>query len=140
MATIRALTALQQRELRLAGYERFFGEEFVIRDRQVRKLGFERYSQYLESPLWLEGANRTYLLREGNRGECFVCGSPEIHLHHRTYHSLGREHSRDLVPLCGHHHRGAHGVYNFGYPLWIAHAALKAKVQGGRLEEWRDFL
>jgi hypothetical protein len=38
-----------------------------------------------------------------------VCGTADhLQLHHRTYARLGRERLRDLILLCGDHHKFAH--------------------------------
>jgi hypothetical protein len=40
----------------------------------------------------------------GRPHQCFVCGSAEIQLHHKTYDRIGAEALDDLVPLCDRHH------------------------------------
>ena len=42
-------------------------------------------------------------------GECAICGSNQIHLHHIRYGACGRKtYMGNVIPLCDKHHRLVH--------------------------------
>lgn len=71
------------------------------------------YSRYLQTEHWC-GVRDKALRRAGNR--CCLCNSPgELHVHHRTYLTIGHEADSDVICLCAdchsifHRHRTAEG-------------------------------
>lgn len=68
------------------------------------------YAEYMRSPAWAAKRERWKAHRSRYQRRCRVCSSRNYHLHHRTYVRLGREHMRDLVPLCERHHDSLHAL------------------------------
>lgn len=69
------------------------------RDRNVRKIGFATYADYLASPLWAR-IRREAMERSGRRCEC--CGQPAVQVHHRSYAvaCLLGQRPQWLTPIC----------------------------------------
>lgn len=84
--------------------------------RDLKRLGFAEYREYLGSRRWKE--TRAAFLAV--HPECFVCGTRErVEPHHRTYKRIGRERWRDyyrgdLVALC----RRCHGLTHRAARYW----------------------
>lgn len=55
---------------------------YLQRDRNLRKLGFSTYREYLQSDLWKD--IRTEVL-EKNKHKCFFCGCKAFEVHHLWY-------------------------------------------------------
>lgn len=72
---------------------------------QLRKIGFERYADYLASDHW-QTIRREYA--ESDLPQRCACGAVYESLHHLTYERLGSEWLGDLEPLCDSCHRKAH--------------------------------
>jgi len=71
------------------------------------RLPHEEHGDYLRSHAW-KVTREAALRHAGNR--CQVCnGSAHLHVHHRTYERLGREHPSDLTVLCRKCHAIFHG-------------------------------
>lgn len=74
----------------------------------TRALRGKNYREYLQSAEW---KTRRALAIETAGGRCQLCNAPgPLHVHHRTYERVGREHPGDLTVLCApchsrHHHR-----------------------------------
>lgn len=68
-----------------------------------KALGFETYQDYLNSYLWKE--KRDWIIEVlGDR--CSVCGSRKnLHVHHKTYDSVGNEGQEDVEVLCSECHK-----------------------------------
>jgi hypothetical protein len=65
------------------------------------------YQEYLQSDAW-KIRREWKLQRAGHR--CQVCnGREDLHVHHRTYDNIGREHEEDLTVLCKDCHALYHG-------------------------------
>lgn len=68
------------------------------------------YHTYIRSQKWARRRAR-YFRRHAYC--CTICGTDRrVELHHHTYQRLGRERDKDLVPLCGIHHKGVHAYHN----------------------------
>jgi len=78
---------------------------YPARDRLLRLMGYESYSQYLASALWRR-IREAALARDG--GKC-RCGSPATQVHHKNYNllTLQGECLSGLVSVCGGCHYGA---------------------------------
>lgn len=70
----------------------------------------DAYSAYLESKYWK--AFRLKAIHKAE-GRCERCGGiPDaLHVHHKHYHSLGRESLGDVMVVCEVCHKIIHGVY-----------------------------
>ncbi|SDT37294.1 hypothetical protein SAMN04515669_3765 [Jiangella sp. DSM 45060] len=71
----------------------------------------------MASPRWWRRRERWYhdeVTATGRAPRCAVCGTEWTltsgDLHHATYENLGREHHRDLVPMCRTCHERLHQV------------------------------
>lgn len=83
------------------------------RDRRLRALGYEDYSDYLRSPQWgaVKRRYRESLLPQ----ECGLCRSDgPLEFHHKTYERVGEEELRDIVPLCHGCHSMVHDLERRG--------------------------
>lgn len=63
---------------------------------------FNTLDDYESSPLWALAKQRYKL--SGRPMVCFICGSDEVEIHHRSYANVGHESLDDLVPCCPDHH------------------------------------
>lgn len=80
-------------------------------------LGYESYSDYLNSTVWKEKA----LAIKKHMGEkCEICFSKEsLEVHHITYNNITNESLKDLVVLCKSCHEEAHKSNNENVKLKI---------------------
>lgn len=87
-------------------------------------LGYASYAAYLSSPHWSMVRRRYFrsrlVKRDANGAPtCSACGAAGVlHLHHRTYKSLGCERLNHLILLCETHHGEAHRLHSAGMSLW----------------------
>ena len=74
------------------------------REQRLRRLGFDSYADYLDSPEWqsVKGRYRASSLPQ----DCHICGAAAEVMHHKTYDRVGEEDLTDLAPLC----HGCHGI------------------------------
>jgi hypothetical protein len=73
------------------------------------------YSTYIASAQW---ATKRRQALEHHGHYCPACGTTQdLHVHHRTYQNLGREHMDDLIPLCTACHQGVHDLADTGMDL-----------------------
>lgn len=85
--------------------EREGGDKIAYRERDaaLRTLGFESYTQYLESDLWKSIRRRVI---ERDKGRCRLCNGQAVQVHHRSYR-IETLRGQDLQPLaaicCGCH-------------------------------------
>ena len=78
-----------------------------IRHRYNKEIWCEKYSNYLESPIWKK--LRAKALKRDNH-ICQDCGERATQVHHRTYATLYTDDEfDDLVSLCRDCHRTRHG-------------------------------
>jgi hypothetical protein len=66
------------------------------------------YSDYLKTPEW-NTRRRSKLKQADFRCQLCNAGKCELHVHHRSYESVGDEHPEDLVVLCDACHAKFHG-------------------------------
>lgn len=105
------------------------------RNRELRKLGFNSYAEYLASELWSN--IRAKVLRDKGR-KCFCCGARADTVHHQTYHVsvLNGKDRRPLQPVCDGCHRRIEFDESGGKrPLHEVHRAarrLKASYRHGK--------
>jgi hypothetical protein len=125
---------------RVAGQNRELGsryvrpEEWAVARDRLLELGLPNFASYSTSKRW-KVKRKVYL--ETHPGACcFICGSRErLSLHHTTYERLGKEHFKDLVPLCDVHHKVTHKVHVREYvPLEYAHEVVRARVDDSTLD------
>lgn len=96
-----------------------------INDR-LAMLGYRSYAEYLSGGHWSDVRRRFYrsrLVRRDSDGRpaCAICGVVgALHLHHRTYKTLGCENLNHLILLCATHHDEVHRLHLAGLPLWAA--------------------
>lgn len=69
------------------------------RSKNLRKIGFDTYDDYLQSPEWKEFRDK--LIKEG----CICCGAPAYTVHHMNYQKkvlrLDKKNiHNDLIPVC----------------------------------------
>ena len=69
------------------------------------------YHDYMHSPEWKKKRQEAFSL---HGRYCAACASnSNLHVHHKTYSSLGQENiDKDLVVLCYKHHKGVHKSYD----------------------------
>jgi len=76
---------------------------------RIRKLGYNRYSEYLYSDHWKEFKQRLFsqrkdLIRMKAKYGKFVCefclADSKLNVHHRTYKRLGSEYLGDVYVIC----------------------------------------
>lgn len=75
----------------------------------MRKCGLwpkPRYHKYIASRFWRTLSKR-FLHDAGYRCECCGCGG-ELHVHHKTYKSLGNESRHQVQVLCRDCHSAMH--------------------------------
>jgi hypothetical protein len=83
------------------------GYTYTTRNENLKQIGFNDYSEYLASELWL--GIRSKVLKKNNR--CKVCSRKAVVVHHRNYSVsvlLGKK-LKPLVSLC----RGCHDLIEF---------------------------
>lgn len=69
------------------------------------RLPRSEYQDYIQSDAWLK--RRLEFLKTHDK--CRKCGTDQdLHVHHKTYKNLGREHDRDLTTLCERCHNKLH--------------------------------
>lgn len=115
--------------------------------KELQRLGFNRYAEYLRSPHWQETRSRFYagarvaLMRKHfGRPVCqfCLCGDRQLELHHRTYARMGAERLSDLVLLCGDCHEKCHQTARRGRTSigsateYIGAGFLRARMDGLR--------
>lgn len=73
--------------------------EYEQRNAILRKLGYESYEAYLQSPKWRK--LRARVLKQA-KGKCRVCGDKATDVHHSSYseHVLAGKTITPLVALC----------------------------------------
>ena len=69
-----------------------------------RALGFDSYSDYINSHLWKEKSE--FFLRL--KPKCEECGGEATQVHHKHYRSVCNEKTRDLMSLCSKCHKNIH--------------------------------
>jgi hypothetical protein len=76
-----------------------------------------RYAEYMASAAWWRRRERWYrdeVAASGRAPRCAVCDTEWTltsgDLHHATYDNLGREHHRDLIPMCRTCHERLHQI------------------------------
>lgn len=93
----------------------------------LKNLGYDSYQEYLGCSHWLELTEK-FKEKLGNKCEVEGCKKTEnLQVHHLHYQTLGGENFRDLVLLCGEHHKKAHETDN---------EFLKEKIK--RYVEWGE--
>lgn len=80
--------------------------------RQLARLGFATYDDFLSSPLW--AATKWRYQHDKQRPQACICGATDVQLHHRTYERLGEERTTDLYPLCPTCHQILHSLVRRG--------------------------
>ena len=93
-----------------------------------KKLGISSYRDYLGTQHWKDLKERFYsesvrvkkMKQKYGRVVCEFCSSKDkpLHLHHRTYKRLGREHLSDLYLICEPCHTKIHSM-NRKVPLFF---------------------
>lgn len=75
------------------------GKTYQSRNKNLTRMGFESYKEYLNSPLWREIRKRVYLIK-GDK--CFLCEGQATELHHNRYHQndLSGKKIRNINPVC----------------------------------------
>lgn len=80
--------------------------EYVARDSLIRRMGFENYYEYLDSPDWRSIRKEVFAK---HKGVCFACKSRAQVIHHRNYREetlSGKDLSAEaMVPVCRLCHR-----------------------------------
>jgi 5-methylcytosine-specific restriction endonuclease McrA len=73
---------------------------------EIERLKRLPYKEYLKTEHWNNTRQRA-LKRAYYR--CALCNSNgQLHVHHRTYENIGKEHNADLIVLCSHCHAKFH--------------------------------
>lgn len=77
-------------------------EDYDLRDKNLRILGYSSYKEYLDSELWK--SIKKFLLK--NKTKCAICPYKARVLHHKSYgiNVLSGWDINELIPLCNHHH------------------------------------
>lgn len=77
--------------------------------RDLRRLGFESYADYLASPLWAR--IRAAVMKKAG-GACVDCGEKATQAHHEryTFENLRGERTDGIVALCRDCHKNRHGL------------------------------
>lgn len=73
--------------------------DYEQRDANLKKIGFDKYADYLASPLWSRIRKKVL---DRNDGQCLVCGCDAVEIHHTSYIIevlLGWDIEK-LLPLC----------------------------------------
>lgn len=83
----------------------------MVRELQLRELGYASYADYLKSPAWRDVRER-YIASD--LPQVCMCGATSWELHHTTYERVGRERLDDLIPLCRTCHADAHALESAG--------------------------
>jgi len=90
-------------------------KEYSLRNRLLKELWFNTYSEYLYSSLWRKNKNkfmkcnrlRKHLFRFGN--VCEFCKlSWKMNVHHIRYFTIWKERSQDLYYICEDCHEHIH--------------------------------
>ena len=89
------------------------------------------YQEYLESSHWQE-KKKEFKNSGYYRGCCWACGAKKyLHLHHKSYDRIGKEHLGDFVELCSNCHTQVHQkIKSESWSLLEAHRLLrKTKIE-----------
>lgn len=96
-------------------------------DKLVQKLGYQDYRKYLNSSHWKSvkvKLLRSKLVQRDSNGlpVCEACGAnKKLHVHHRTYKTIGKERIMDLALVCELCHMYIHQYsQEKGLNLWTA--------------------
>jgi len=106
--------------------------------KQLDKLGFSSYSEYLKSPHWAELKNR--YRKSKLPQDCFGCGQKnKLSYHHKTYKNLGHERTDQIVAVCDNCHKKIHSSINskmnkhkFNWNLWKETKIILRKIKRGK--------
>lgn len=102
-------------------YNKYNGVKNI--NKYVKNLGFEFYSDYINSKHWKEYKNNVY---KNKKNCCEICGSEKrLIVHHKTYERLGEEKILDTMIVCAKCHDAIHklhrsGKNRFKCNLWMA--------------------
>jgi len=83
-----------------------YGNDYASRNRNVKRLGYATYAEYLRSDLWFLIRARVFAAK-GRK--CVACGLRANQVHHNRYHlnDLSGKNIKFLVPVCGACHERA---------------------------------
>jgi 5-methylcytosine-specific restriction endonuclease McrA len=86
--------------------------KYEIRQKSLKRLGFDSYKDYLESDLWLKIKKKVYLF---GKGKCRYCGEKANIPHHLKYDYLTlsgkkRQIKKNIVLICRKCHELEHKV------------------------------
>jgi hypothetical protein len=92
-----------------------YGKDWFHQKKNLEKLGYHSYYQYLKSPAWLKIKNYVDLMQIK---DCFICGGRYEILHHLSYRFLGKSVSNiniekrliNILPLCKKCHDQIHQI------------------------------
>lgn len=116
--------------------------------KRLRKLGYNSYQEYLNSQHWIDIKKRFYSsklpTKLNGRFCCSACfrTDVELHVHHRTYKTFGRENLHHLCLLCRPCHNLTHerekeqralGQQN----LWAATAKIRSRKRRAARKRFR---
>lgn len=97
---------------------------------------YRSLAEYEASWMWRNSKIRYRL--SGALLECFICGSPDFELHHRSYMYIGSEQPNELVTLCTDHHWAVECLIRARKASrWEAHLALRAQIANPRRGDLR---
>jgi hypothetical protein len=118
---------------------------YEVRNETLKRMGFNSYREYLESPLW-KSIRAKVLARD--RCKCLKCGQEAREVHHKSYERgvlLGwASKRRHLISLCRACHEGAEFCDGRKTKLSEANArcgmpGMVECVQCKTMRAWTDF-
>lgn len=97
------------------------------RNKELEKMGFNSYTQYLDSELW-DSIRQRVVQYKGWR--CCTCGAPHTEIHHYDYspESLRGDDLTNLWPICGTCHKEVHFPQGRYVPVDIAQVTFMDKL------------
>jgi 5-methylcytosine-specific restriction endonuclease McrA len=98
------------------------------------------YKEYLQSAHW-QNLRRRFFKSGLNKGACARCRTRDrLHLHHKTYKNVGREHLADLCLLCEACHSLVHQLYeeHKGERRWTLNRTTKRLIREERKKRKKE--
>ena len=87
-----------------------------------KKREFVDYYEYINSDQWKDRRKR-FMLSKAHRSKCRICDTRKnIHIHHKSYKSLGDEKDYHLIALCAYHHKDLHNFHDESTHLSLSSA------------------